>query len=242
MSQHAIEKKLNRECREPITTERQVVYILAEIRKLLELENAKDRYPALNFYCDWALHSRISKSAEARRIVEIFDRAERFFTQMDNTPAGQQMVNPNWDWTNQLSPVVELQNLKFEFGQFCELHSITGNLVNDEEEWLRFMDQYAGVIEDVPLISSDSSLQYVKKVTTRRIPIPAGMNAAEADKKYFLALQWEWMSPACVPKMTQKIFSHTTVPKSLLHHWWMRIRLFFAKVRFQLLHHMRKER
>src|SRR5260370_38281246 len=107
MSQHAIEKKLNRECKEPIATERQVVYILAEIRKLLELENAKDRYPALNFYCNWALHSRISKSAEAQRIVEIFDRAERFFTQMEDTPAGHRMATPDWAWPGHPSPGVE---------------------------------------------------------------------------------------------------------------------------------------
>ena len=242
MSQHTIEKKLNRECRERITTERQVVYILAEIRKLLELENAKGRYPALNFYCNWARHSRISTSAEAQRIVGIFDRAERFFTQMDNTPAGQQITNPDWDWTNELSPVVELQNLKLQFRQFCQLHSITGNLVNDEEEWLRFLDQYAGVIEDVPLISSDTSLQYVNEVTTRRIPIPDGMNAADAGRKYFLALQWEWMSAAGVLKVKQKIFSHTTVPESLVHHWWLRIRLFFARFRFHVLHQIRKKR
>jgi hypothetical protein len=218
MGRHAIiESKLNRECKEAITTERQAVYVLAEIRKLVELENSHNRYPALNFYCNWALHPCISKSAEARRIVEIFDRAEKFFSQMDNTPDGEELVNPDWSWTNQLSPEVALENLKLEFRQFCNLHNITGRLVSDEEEWLRFLDLYVGVIEDVPLISADANLQYVKEVTTRRIPIPPGMNAAEADRRCFLALQWEWTSPAGLPRMTQKIFSYTTLPKSSLH-------------------------
>jgi hypothetical protein len=239
MGEHAIEKKLNRECKEPITSERQVVYILAEIRKLLELENGQNRYPSLNFYCNWALHSRISSSAEARRIVEIFDRAERFFVQMENTPAGQQVLDPDLVWMDQLNPEVELQNLKREFREFCDLHHITGLLVSDEEEWLRFLQQYAGVIEDVPLISSDNSLQYVKEVMTKRIPIPAGMNAAEANRKYFLALQWEWISPVGVLRTTQKIFSHTIEPKSPLHRWWLLVKLFFAKLRFHVHNHLR---
>ena len=67
--------------------------------------------------------------------------------------------------------------------------------MTSETEWLNFIDKYASVIEDVPLVSSDLSLQYVKKVNTRRIAIPSGMNAAEVGKRYYLAIQWEWKSP-----------------------------------------------
>lgn len=49
--------KLRRELNEPISSERQVVYILVELRKLLELSGSDEHFPALNFYCDWALHA-----------------------------------------------------------------------------------------------------------------------------------------------------------------------------------------
>ena len=45
MGRSAIEEKLNHELQLTITSEGQVVYILAEIRKLLELENAQGQYP-----------------------------------------------------------------------------------------------------------------------------------------------------------------------------------------------------
>ncbi len=59
---HAIIEKLNRELISQIKTEPQVVYILSRIRKILEIENIKDKFPVLNFYCNWSLHSEISKT------------------------------------------------------------------------------------------------------------------------------------------------------------------------------------
>jgi hypothetical protein len=50
LGQPSIVKKLHHELAQDITTERQVVYILAEIRKLLELRQEKKKYFALNFY------------------------------------------------------------------------------------------------------------------------------------------------------------------------------------------------
>ncbi len=44
MARHAIIEKLDRELREPIATERQVVYILVEIRKLMERNNDTEKY------------------------------------------------------------------------------------------------------------------------------------------------------------------------------------------------------
>ena len=44
MAQPAIVEKLSRELDQEITTERQVVYLLAEIRKLLEIRDEKRKY------------------------------------------------------------------------------------------------------------------------------------------------------------------------------------------------------
>ena len=65
MSRDAIIENLRRELAEPIVAERQVVYILVEMRKLLEgdeLEIQKlirrrelPKFDGLRFFCNWAL-------------------------------------------------------------------------------------------------------------------------------------------------------------------------------------------
>jgi hypothetical protein len=85
MSQSTIFSKLERELQLDITTERQVVYILVEIRKAIEQAGELAKYFALDFYCSFALHTRMSR-AGARRILERFDRAYPILVQKQKLP------------------------------------------------------------------------------------------------------------------------------------------------------------
>jgi len=48
--------KIREELSQPVASERQVVYLLVECRKLLEVEGVLDQYPSLRLCMDWALH------------------------------------------------------------------------------------------------------------------------------------------------------------------------------------------
>ena len=76
MARHSIVEKLQKELEEEVTTERHVVYILAEVRKLLEVRGRADdnKFKALHFYCSWALHTKMKREGAAR-ILERFDTA-----------------------------------------------------------------------------------------------------------------------------------------------------------------------
>lgn len=74
MSTKVIVEKLRRELNEEITTERQVVYLLAQIRKLLEAEGEKPNLADLWFHCSWPFHSRL-KLKPAKEVVEDFRAA-----------------------------------------------------------------------------------------------------------------------------------------------------------------------
>jgi hypothetical protein len=50
-------RKLANETEAGITTEAQVVYVLAGIRKIIERDKIGDQYAAPRFHCDWALHA-----------------------------------------------------------------------------------------------------------------------------------------------------------------------------------------
>lgn len=62
MGQSQIEIKISAELNKDIVNELQVVYILSRVRKLLEIKKLKSKYPILNFYCNWALHSEVTKT------------------------------------------------------------------------------------------------------------------------------------------------------------------------------------
>jgi hypothetical protein len=244
MGQPALEQKLRNAVNQKTTTEAQALYIMAETRKLMEVTKVQNNYPGLNFYCNWALHPTISGSAEGKRIVAIFDRAERFFSQMANTQPEQQIANPDWSWRQELTDILDLRNLKREFQSLCTIHNIDGRLITDQSEWLRFLNLYAGIIEDVPLKSSDPTLQYVKEVTTTRMPIDpnAGINASEVGKKYTMQLSWEWKSPSGMDKAMPMLFSDTLIPTSGLHRFWLLVCLYARKLRYHIFDRHRKKR
>ena len=62
MGQPEIFSKLAQALDEDITTEAQVVYILSRLRKYLEITGQKKTYKDLNFYCNWALHSKLERT------------------------------------------------------------------------------------------------------------------------------------------------------------------------------------
>ncbi|MDO8503351.1 MAG: hypothetical protein Q7S60_01540 [bacterium] len=72
--------KLVVELEKEIKSELQVVFILSKIRKLLEWENAKDKYKTLNFYCNWVLHNKIDRTEPVGKILKDFvvNKADRY--------------------------------------------------------------------------------------------------------------------------------------------------------------------
>jgi hypothetical protein len=85
MTRPSILKKLDQELRLDIETERQVVYILAELRKVLEQANEIHDYFALDFYCSFALHTVMDR-AGAQRILQRFDAAHPFLVSKQELP------------------------------------------------------------------------------------------------------------------------------------------------------------
>src|SRR6476620_9696922 len=87
MGQNQIVDKLRDEFLEDISTERQVVYILVEIGKLLEHEDARKNYPSITFYRDWVVHTKLDRSDVADDLVRSFDD----YVSSGNTTASQRL-------------------------------------------------------------------------------------------------------------------------------------------------------
>lgn len=69
MAREIILEKLARELGKLSPDECRVVYVLSRIRKYLEITNTQDKYKRLNFYCNWALHTRIDRTKAIEEVL-----------------------------------------------------------------------------------------------------------------------------------------------------------------------------
>lgn len=72
-----IKRKLAQAVGMKIGSEEQVVYILVEVRKILDTDPPPGDYYALKFYCDWAVHTILDQKG-AQTIVRRFDAYQKF--------------------------------------------------------------------------------------------------------------------------------------------------------------------
>src|SRR5271169_2329730 len=127
-----IVEKLRGELRERIQSERQVVYILAELRKLMELESigrieagapADNSYFALKFYCDWAVHVRLDQSG-ARRIVQRFNEYQKFMEDL----AGPTRTVADPAFLKELDQSLQLTKFRDQLGAYLHSHGLDGGV------------------------------------------------------------------------------------------------------------------
>ena len=136
----AIEEKLRRQfsSKAPFT-EMRVVYILVETRKLLERQGELNRYPALRFYCDWALHTSMDR-AGAQRILRLFDEAHPLLC------ANQELPRP---LRHDITETTNLRYFERDYEQFLTDYNLPQDILHCR--WTKFLHSYAAVIEDCPL-------------------------------------------------------------------------------------------
>ena len=141
MVQDAIIENLHRELQLPVRAERQVVYILAEIRKFIEhgRRGNPSSYRLLAFFCNWALHTDMFQDkVNILRLLEQFDIAEGvsyddFLTSKFNVE------------------LKEMGLLRGELATFLDEHNLPHSLVSSDGEWQKFLFLYMLVISDVRL-------------------------------------------------------------------------------------------
>jgi hypothetical protein len=161
-------RKLTRQFDVGITTEAQVVYVLAGVRKLIERDNERDRYSTLNFHCDWALHAHL-KGTAAQWILKRFDEAHphlRANLDIGDLPGGL---------ANDIANISTMRGFKREFDQFAKKYGLPSFKHVSPDAWTGFLALYANVISDIPLIvnagwwqgQSTDAPQHIARLTVR---------------------------------------------------------------------------
>lgn len=160
MTQPAIITKLKRLLARGIGSEAEAVYLMVEVRKLLEQQNAKKQFPYLTFHCDWALHAKLERNPTAQKILRLFDAA-----------------NPHLKAGTKLRELPDM--LKIEVDRISKLHyfeqQLESFLQNNgmptlestrSDGWIHFVHLYAQIVEDCPLeMTTNNAAATIASVT-----------------------------------------------------------------------------
>jgi len=158
--QDEIVDKLRKELNLGITTEPQVVYLMAGIRKLIEHDNAQGKYPALNFYCNWVLHTKLDRGF-AKSVITLFDRiygAQR--------AGNREELEALW---KEMHALTDGGALCEQLGRFLREKSLPDHISTDMSHWRMFLSLYASAINDTPL-EFEIPVQHIKKVVVNKLP------------------------------------------------------------------------
>ncbi|MFO0388664.1 MAG: hypothetical protein ACK502_02945 [Alphaproteobacteria bacterium] len=150
--------KLQQTISNGIKTEAQVVYVLVQIRKILEQQgNAAQQYEYLKFYCDWALHTKLS-GRFTQTILQDFNSANielRNGLELHELPKNLQ---------SQIEQIIKMQKFREELSNFSLANDLP-SLDRGGGGWPHFLHLYAKIIKDSPLeMKADNTTVSIEKV------------------------------------------------------------------------------
>lgn len=161
MATEDILSKLTEELEKGITTEAQVVYLLVGIRKLIERDGIEEKYVALNFHCDWALHSQLDR-AGAKAILKQFDAAHvllREHIELHSLPPKLR---------TEIDDISKMKSFEKELSAFLSAYHLPSLTHHHSDEWPHFLYLYVRVVEDIPLVvNAPGTCQNISRLTVR---------------------------------------------------------------------------
>lgn len=114
----------------------EVIYLMVQIRKILDFKNSKYSYDTLRFYCNWVLHIELDNKKTTELLSNMLDSI------VDNTKSGHDNAH---NIVASYSNYFKLNTLKKECELFIMEYSLPWNLSNNI--WWKFARLLLGIIE-----------------------------------------------------------------------------------------------
>ncbi len=129
---------------DPVTEECHVVYLLVEIRKLMDrIECKEDKYKILRFYCNWALHTKKSRQLDV--ISSVVTGIEESIFGGHASPDGQ-----FWPSGNSHVQFIYKKELQQNMTKFFSKYSLPTDIFTTDK-WKRFISLLIQVLIDQPI-------------------------------------------------------------------------------------------
>lgn len=154
---------------------------------------------ALNFYCHWAVHTKLDRSGAAR-IVKRFDKYQERTELSLSTPEGT-VPEADLGVLNEVESTVKLERFRSQLAAYLERNDLPNHVAKDDGQWANFLSYCFHVIEDCPLICR-AKLQHVGEVAVGVIETHTGADAQRAG--YSVKVAWEWQ-PLQSPIFTRHV-------------------------------------
>jgi hypothetical protein len=137
-------RKLEAELNLPLESERQVVYLLVEIRKLMDRDGVPDtKYQQLRLFCNWAVHADLSNTV-VKHTLGFLNSVARELVSNSLTP--EQKLK--------CSEILSLDSAHGEFLEFIRAYRLNLRVPHVFQPlwWASLLRQYVHIIADCPLI------------------------------------------------------------------------------------------
>ncbi len=132
----------------------QVVYLLVEIRKLLDRDN-NPNFLLVRFYCDWTVHA--SKDRNLGVIEEIVDKIDSCYSSSSHYPIKDDGI---FDFLN-------MRELKKEFEELFDRYSLPKKIFEDDN-WSTFVDILTSVLSDQPIVEPKYGVKLISLVSVSK--------------------------------------------------------------------------
>jgi hypothetical protein len=182
-----IASKLNRELDQEIESERQVVYILVESRKLLEQQKTLDNFRALKLCSDWALHPKL-RGPDSQIVLKHFDGYEIEY-QKSRITVAEFPLEPLHDFMSHIAFRAELIEALAPFG-------VRTDRFTSDVFWRSFIHQYSSVIQDCPFEAIDNNTELVTHVSGQAWPKEMADTIFPGKR----VIQWNWILKSAVER------------------------------------------
>ncbi len=180
MEQSVIEEKLRTLLSAEIREESQVVYLLIEIRKYMDITKTAAKYAVLRMFCNWVAHTNLDTLGSdnvLQRIDEAVDKAQWF-----SGPTPESVRNV-------LSEISSMEVFESELTRFLQNCSLPTEITGSPAQWARFLHLYVRIISECPL--QHASKQPLKHVKDAILSVKEISNEKTSDREFGYA-SWRW--------------------------------------------------
>ena len=112
--------------------ESEVVYLMAEIRKILDFKRGS--YKILRFYCNWVLHNKLDESSK--------DLSKKFESNIDFTKSEKEIAR---EMNSKHADFLKLNDFKNELKDFFENYNLPLDLIN-QKNWVVFIKLLLNIV------------------------------------------------------------------------------------------------
>lgn len=155
----------------PFSEECEVVYLLIQIRKILE-HDQDSNFKVLRFFCDWSVHTQ--KDRQMAGIIDIANKIDQLVSTVDKITTEQH---------EQILKFFEMSELRDELSKFFTRHSLPLALCEEDDNWSSFVDILAMVLSNQPInnpIETIKSIEIIANSNGSQITIDFGEGRGSA--------------------------------------------------------------